>query len=155
MMNNAVFAGASPAMPHLVILYTPQLDRDTDMSVLCRKLADTMIEQRDESGQAVFPVGGTRVLAYPAAHSAVADGGAAARAQGKGDDCAFAYFNLRMGRGRSEAVKKAAGEALVAVAREHLAPVLARRPVGLTLQVDEGQEAFDGKFGNLHPLFNR
>ena len=46
-----------------------------------------------------------------------------------------------------------AGEALVAVAREHLAPVLARRPVGLTLQVDEGQEAFDGKFGNLHPLF--
>jgi hypothetical protein len=72
-------------MPHLVILYTPQLDRDTDMSVLCRKLADTMIAQRDESGKAVFPVGGTRVLAYPAAHFAVADGGAAARAQGKGD----------------------------------------------------------------------
>jgi hypothetical protein len=23
------------------------------------------------------------------------------------------------------------------------------------LQVDEGQEAFDGKFGNLHPLFNK
>jgi 5-carboxymethyl-2-hydroxymuconate isomerase len=42
---------------------------------------------------------------------------------------------------------------LVAAAREHLAPVLARRPVGLTLQVDEGQEAFDGKFGNLHDLF--
>ena len=67
----------------------------------------------------------------------------------------FAYFNLRMGRGRSEAVKKRAGEALVAVAREHLAPVLARRPVGLTLQVDEGQEAFDGKFGNLHTLFDK
>jgi 5-carboxymethyl-2-hydroxymuconate isomerase len=141
-------------MPHLVILYTPQLDRETDMNALCRKLADTMIAQRDESGKAVFPIGGTRVLAYPAAHFAVADGGAAARAQGQGDDCAFAYFNLRMGRGRSDAVKRAAGEALVAVAREHLAPVLQRRPVGLTLQVDEGQEAFDGKFGNLHPLFN-
>ena len=142
------------AMPHLVILYTPQLDRETDMGALCRKLADTMIAQHDESGQAVFPVGCTRVLAYPAAHFAVADGGAAARAQGNGDDCAFAYFNLRMGRGRSEAVKRAAGEALVTVAREHLAPVLARRPVGLTLQVDEGHEAFDGKFGNLHALFN-
>ena len=141
-------------MPHLVILYTPQLDRDTDMGALCRKLADAMIAQRDEAGTPVFPIGGTRVLAYPTAHSAVADGGAAARAQGKGDDCAFAYFNLRMGRGRSDAVKRQAGEALVAVAREHLAPVLARRPVGLTLQVDEGQEAFDGKFGNLHPLFN-
>ena len=101
----------------------------------------------------MFPIGGTRVLAVPAAHHAVADGGAAARAQGKGEDCAFAYFNLRMGRGRSDAVKKAAGEALVAMAREHLAPVLERRPVGLTLQVDEGQEAFDGKFGNLHALF--
>src|SRR5262245_36143073 len=142
-------------MPHLVILYTPQLDRETDMSALCRKLADTMIAQKDETGQAVFPIGGTRVLAYPAAHHAVADGGAAARAQGKGDDCAFAYFNLRMGRGRSDAVKKHAGEALVAAAREHLAPLLARRPVGLTLQVDEGHEAFDGKFGNLHPLFER
>ena len=141
-------------MPHLVILYTPQLDRETDMSALCRKLADAMIAQRDEAGQAVFPIGGTRVLAYPAAHFAVADGGAAARAQGKGDDCAFAYFNLRMGRGRSDAVKKAAGEALGAVAREHFAPLLARRPVGLTLQVDEGHEAFDAKFGNLHPLFN-
>ena len=62
-------------MPHLVILYTPQLDRDTDMTALCRKLADTMIAQRDESGKAVFPVGGTRVLAYPATHFAVADGG--------------------------------------------------------------------------------
>ena len=166
-------------MPHLVILYTPQLDRETDMSALCRKLADTMIAQRDEAGQAVFPIGGTRVLAYPAAHFAVADGGAAARAQGQerrtaapkalappwgdgpqgqggmvAEDCAFAYFNLRMGRGRSDAVKKAAGEALAAVAREHFSPLLARRPVGLTLQVDEGQEAFDAKFGNLHPLFN-
>jgi 5-carboxymethyl-2-hydroxymuconate isomerase len=33
--------------------------------------------------------------------------------------------------------------------------VLARRPVGLTLQVDEGHEVFDAKFGNLHPLFNK
>lgn len=131
-------------MPHLVILYTPQLDNETDMDGLCRKLADTMIALKDEAGKAVFPLGGTRVLAYPAAHHAVADGSR---------DCAFAYFNLRMGRGRSDLVKKQAGDALVAVAREQLGPVLARRPVGLTLQVDEGQEAFDGKFGNLHALF--
>jgi 5-carboxymethyl-2-hydroxymuconate isomerase len=133
-------------MPHLVILYTPQLDGETDMGALCRKLADTMIGLRDESGKAVFPVAGTRVLAYPAAHHAVADGS---------HDAAFAYFNVRMTRGRSEAVKQAAGEALVAAAREHLAPVLARRPLGLTLQVDEGSEAFDGKFGNLHALYAR
>jgi 5-carboxymethyl-2-hydroxymuconate isomerase len=149
-------------MPHLVILYTPQLDAETDMTLLCRSLADTMRRATDEAGKPVFPVGGIRVLAYPAAHSAVADGGAAALAAagaagGTGHtagDLAFAYFNLRMGRGRSPAVKHAVGEALTAAARAHLAPVLARRSVGLTLQVDEGPEAFDAKFGNLHALFN-
>jgi 5-carboxymethyl-2-hydroxymuconate isomerase len=131
-------------MPHLVILYTRQLDAECDMDALCRRLADTMLVQRDEQGGPVFPTGGVRVLAYPAAHHAVADGSG---------DHAFAYFNLRMGRGRSEAVKRSAGEALVAAARAFLAPVLARRAVGLTLQVDEGPEVFDGKFGNLHALF--
>lgn len=131
-------------MPHLVILYTPNLEAETDMSGLCRALANTMLQVKDDSGAPVFPVGGTRVLAYPAAHFAVADGSG---------DHGFMYFNLRMAQGRSPAVLQAAGQALVAAAREHLAPVLARRHVGLTLQVDEGHEAFDGKFGNLHPLF--
>lgn len=131
-------------MPHLVILYTRQLDAECDMTALCRALADTMLALRDEAGRPVFPTGGVRVLAYPAAHSAVADGSG---------DHAFAYFNLRMARGRSEAVRQRAGEALAATAREYLAPLLARRRVGLTLQVDEGPEVFDAKFGNLHPLF--
>jgi len=131
-------------MPHLVILYTKQLDAETDMGTLCRSLADAMLAVGDESGQAVFPTGGVRVLAYPAAHSAVADGSG---------DHAFCYFNLRMARGRSADVHRRTGEALVAAARAHLAPLLARRAVGLTLQIDEGAEVFDGKFGTLHPLF--
>ena len=133
-------------MPHLVILYTPQLDTECDMTALCRSLANTMLTVRDEAGAQVFPAGGTRVLAYPAAHSAVADGSG---------DHAFCYFNLRMGRGRSAATQQAAGQALVATAKAHLAPVLARRPVGLTLQIDVGAEVFDAKFGNLHPLFTQ
>jgi 5-carboxymethyl-2-hydroxymuconate isomerase len=133
-------------MPHLVILYAPQIDRETDMGALCRALADTMLEQRDEAGAPVFPVGGTRVLAYPAAHHATADGSG---------DHAFCYLNLRMGRGRSAAVHQRVGEALVATARAHFAPLLASRPIGLTLQVDEGPEVFDAKFGNLHPLFTK
>ncbi len=131
-------------MPHLVILYTPQIERETDMSVLCRKLADTLLQVRDEAGAQVFPTGGTRVLAYPAAHHATTDGSG---------DHAFCYFNLRMGRGRSADVHRHCGEQLVATARDHLAPLLATRPIGLTLQIDEGPEVFDGKFGNLHPLF--
>lgn len=133
-------------MPHLVILYTPNLDAETDMTALCRRLADAMATVRDDADRPVFPTGGIRVLAYPAAHYAVADGSG---------DFGFCWFHLRMGRGRSAAVQQAAGQALTAVVREHLAPVLARRAVGLTLQIDEGPEVFDAKFGNLHPLFSK
>jgi 5-carboxymethyl-2-hydroxymuconate isomerase len=133
-------------MPHLVILYTRQLDAEADMSALCRQLADAMLTVRDEAGAPVFPVGGTRVLAYPATHSAVADGSG---------DHAFCYLNLRMGRGRSAATQQAAGRTLAEAARAFFAPVLARRAVGITLQIDEGPEVFDAKLGNLHPLFNK
>ena len=52
-------------MPHLVILYTPNIELETDMPALCRTLADTMIEQRDEDDKQVYPTGGTRVRFKP------------------------------------------------------------------------------------------
>jgi 5-carboxymethyl-2-hydroxymuconate isomerase len=134
-------------MPHCVILYTPNLEALTDVSALCRKLADTMLAIHDEAGKQVFPIGGTRVLAYPAAHYAVADG--------KGD-YAFMYLNVRMAGGRSEAVKKDAGDRLMAVVKEHFAPIFDREPVGITLQIDESPgQVYDGKHSSLHPLFNK
>jgi 5-carboxymethyl-2-hydroxymuconate isomerase len=145
-------------MPHLVILYTPNLDRPaaeggTDMTALCRALADVMLAQRDEAGAVVFPPGGIRVLAYPAAHYAIADGGAAGRAAGGSGDYAFVYLNLRMARGRSAAVHAACGRALEACVRQHFEPLFARGGVGVTLQIDEGHEVFDAKMSTLHPLF--
>lgn len=133
-------------MPHLVILYSANLDKETDMTALCRAMADAMLTLRDEEGKQVYPTGGTRVFAYPAAHYAVADG--------KGD-YAFCYLNVRMARGRSDAVKKNVGETLIAVARTHFAPIFDKRPIGVTLQVDEGLEVFDAKHSSLHPLFNK
>ena len=133
-------------MPQLVILYPPNLEAQTDMTVLCRSLADTMLAVKDEAAVQIFPTGGTRVLAYPAAHFAVADGKA---------DYAFVYLNLRMGRGRSAATHKRAGDALLMATRTHFQPVFTRRHIGITLQIDEGQEVFDAKHSNLHPLFSR
>jgi 5-carboxymethyl-2-hydroxymuconate isomerase len=138
-------------MPHLTILYTPNLDRPaseggSDMSALCQALAETMIAQRDEAGQPVFPVGGVRVLAYPAAHFAVADGTG---------DYAFVYLNLRMARGRSATVHEAVGRALDARVKAHFEPLLATRHIGLTLQIDEGPEVFNIRNSSLHPLFNK
>lgn len=147
-------------MPHLVILYTSNLDQPateggTDMGALCRALCDAMLAVRDEAGSQVFPTGGTRVLAYPAAHSAVADGGAAGMAAGLGSDYAFVYMNVRMAKGRSAAVHQRVGEALQAVVKARFATQLATRPIGITVQVDEGHEVFDAKNSSLHPLFNR
>ncbi|WP_342244268.1 5-carboxymethyl-2-hydroxymuconate isomerase [Pseudomonas sp. OTU5201] len=134
-------------MPHLVLLYTPDLEREADIGGLCRALADRMLEQRDEAGRQVFPTGGTRVLAYPAAHAAVADG--------KGN-YGFLYANLRMGAGRSPAVHKQVGDALLAVLRGHLDALLEQRPIGITLQIDESPgQVFDAKHSSLHPLFQK
>lgn len=134
-------------MPHLVLLYTPEIERDVDISSLCRALADCMLEQHDEAGKAVFPTGGTRVLAYPAAHAAVADGKAS---------YGFLYANLRMGTGRSKAVHQQVGDNLMQVLRAHLSGLLEQRPTGVTLQIDESpSQIYDGKHSSLHPLFNK
>jgi 5-carboxymethyl-2-hydroxymuconate isomerase len=131
-------------MPHLVILYSGNLEGAADFDELCRVLADEMLKARDEKGHHVFPPGGVRVFAYPATHYAISDGKR---------DYAFAYLNLRMGRGRSAPVQAAAGEKLLGIARTFLEPLLNERLLGVTLQIDEGQEVFSGRFGNIHPLF--
>jgi len=134
-------------MPHCVILYTPNIEPKTDMGALCRKLADTMLTVCDEAGKQVFPTGGTRVFAYPAAHYAVADG--------RGD-YAFVYLNIRMGAGRSAAVQKTAGDRLMDAVKEHFAPVFEKELIGITLQIDESPgQVYDGKHSTLHPLFNK
>ena len=134
-------------MPHLVILYTPNIEAETHMSTLCRALADCMLAQRDDEGRQVYPTGGTRVLAYPAAHYAVADG--------RGD-YAFVYLNVRMGAGRSASVQKRIGDALLDVTKAHFAPIFDTRHIGITLQIDESPgQVYDGKHSNLHPLFNK
>ena len=134
-------------MPHCVILYTPNVEAKTDMARLCRTLADEMLTILDEAGKQVFPTGGTRVLAFPAAHYAVADG------QG---DYAFVYINVRMGAGRSDAVKKDAGDRVLARVKSHFAPIFEQSPIGITLQIDESPgQVYDAKHSSLHPLFNQ
>ncbi|WP_372659101.1 5-carboxymethyl-2-hydroxymuconate isomerase [Hydrogenophaga sp.] len=147
-------------MPHLVILYTPNLDQPAaeggaDMRGLCRALCDAMLTVHDEQDRQVFPTGGTRVLAYPATHFALADGGAAGEAAGQGGDYAFVYLNLRMAKGRSAWVHQRVGDVLNACVKERFAEQLRQRPIGITLQVDEGHEVFDGKNSSLHPLFQK
>ena len=79
-------------MPHLAIQYTPNLESKTDMTALCKKLANVITRITDETGKHIFPTGGTRVLAYPAAHFAVAD---------SSRDMAFIYLQRHLQKSKS------------------------------------------------------
>ena len=127
-------------MPHLTIEYTANLDAAADMPGLCRTLAATIVALRNDEGAPLFPVAGTRVLAYPAHSFAVADGE---------PDRGFIYMNMRIMAGRSEAMKQRAGDAVLAAASAHIETVFATRAVGLTLQLDEGAPVYEGKRNNL------
>ena len=141
-------------MPHIIMNYSANLETLSDMQMLCNALADTLLSQRAEDGSQVFPTGGVRVFAYPAAHCAIADGGAAAMASGGNGDYGFVYINLRMGRGRSPLVHTKVGDALLATASAHLDALFRTHHLGLTVQIDEAPgQVYDAKHSTLHPLF--
>ena len=122
-------------MPHVVVQYTLNLETQVDMPALCREIADALIAVRDEKGGPLFPVGGTRVLAYPAQVYAVA---------------------VRIAGGRSDAKKKEAGDAVLAKVQARFALAFERKHVGVTIQVDESPgQVYDAKHNNLNPLFNK
>jgi len=131
-------------MPHVTIQYSANLDPEANIGVLCAALATVICDQRDGEGRRVFPVGGTRVMAYPSAAYAVADGA---------PDRAFVYLNVRIAPGRAPQLVAATGQALMDAVRRHFASLVATRPLGITLQIDESAPVFDAKHGSLHPLF--
>lgn len=127
-------------MPHLKIDYSANLDDCADIGTLCQALAARLAGMHDRRGQPLFPRAGTRVLACPAPHHAVSGGRA---------EFAFMYLNLRITPGRDKSLIDGAGDALLATVKEHFAPLLAARPIGVTLHIDEVAPAYEGKYGNL------
>ena len=122
-------------MPHLRIDYTGNLGPYAGMDDLCQALASAMAALSD-GGKPVFPLPGTRVLAYPAPFHSVADGHAGN---------AFVYLNLRITPGRTPAVITSAGDALLAVAREHFDRLELGVPIGITLHIDEMAPSYEGR----------
>jgi 5-carboxymethyl-2-hydroxymuconate isomerase len=125
-------------MPHLTIDYTPNLAQHSDIDALCTVLSHTLVSLQHE-GKPVFPLYGTRVLANPATHYAVADG-----ERGR----VFVYLNLRITPGRSAQLVNTVGETLLAAAHAHLAPALAQLPVRVTLHIDATPPLYEGKFAS-------
>lgn len=123
-------------MPHLTIQHSPALGERHDMAALCAALRQVMI------AQGCFPVGGIRVRAWPTPAEALADGH---------PDNAYADMLLRMGAGRPDAVKRAAGAALMAAAEAFFADDLATPHMMLALEIIEIDPEFSWKTNTIHP----
>ncbi|MCB1368517.1 MAG: 5-carboxymethyl-2-hydroxymuconate isomerase [Rhodobacteraceae bacterium] len=108
-------------MAHLSIEYSANLEPAIDMAAFCEVARAAM------AATGTFPVAGIRVRAFRADHVAIGDGGA---------DLGFADMVLRMGRGRDEATRLAATEAIYAAMERWLDGRL-DMPFALSLEVLE------------------
>jgi len=127
-------------MPHLTIDHSANLSSTGDFQSLCRKLAGCLIEQRTD-GKPIYPRAGVRVRAFAADAWCIADGSL---------EAAYVHAALKIGAGRSEATKRATGDALFAIMKAHFADHYERCGLALSLEIEEFGEAGTWKHNNLH-----
>jgi 5-carboxymethyl-2-hydroxymuconate isomerase len=122
-------------MPHIVIEYSANLDGALDM----QRLVNAMHETALKTG--VFPPGGARTRAARREHYRVADGR---------PEAAFIHVMARVGAGRDEATRKAAGQALFDTLTAETKAVFEARPLALSFELAEIPDAFKWKKNNIH-----
>ena len=127
-------------MPHLTLEYSANLAGEENLGQLCNALAHCLDAQR-ENGQRIYPLGGIRVRALRCEQYCIADGR---------PDAAFLHASLKIAAGRSDAAKKATGDALFALVKQHFATEFEQRGLALSLEINEFSETGTWKHNNLH-----
>jgi|SRR5580700_10980190 5-carboxymethyl-2-hydroxymuconate isomerase len=133
-------------MSHMTLEYSANLRAGGRFGELCRRLAQCMTELRAE-GAAVYPPGGVRVRAIACEDYCIADGTLG--------DAGFVHAILKIGAGRSDAVKQATCTALFDIMKAHFAEQFAKQGLALSLELNEFSEAGTLKHNNLHARFKR
>jgi 5-carboxymethyl-2-hydroxymuconate isomerase len=114
-------------MAHATVEWTANLDREFDLQGLLQLIAHDM----RENSQGVFPVGGIRIRGIRLTDYVIADG--------LGQDDGFINIDVKMGAGRSAEFRKAYFDALFSRIRDHLGDLFDRRPLALSLYVEEAE----------------
>jgi 5-carboxymethyl-2-hydroxymuconate isomerase len=122
-------------MPHLIMEYSANLDDALDLQHLVKTLHAAALKT------GVFPIGGIRVRVARRDVYLVADGD---------PENAFIHLMARIGRGRDLATKRQAGEAIFAALCDELAPVFAKRGLGISFEIVEIDGDLSFKKNNLH-----
>lgn len=124
-------------MPHLVLEYSANLEPGVDVAALIRAVHEAALET------GMFPIGGTRTRAARRDHYRIADGH---------PDNAFVHLSARIGAGRADEAKRAAGEHIFAALKAALAETFDARPLAISFDMAEIDPALSFKHNNLHAI---
>jgi len=128
-------------MPHFIVEYTSNIKHEADIPGLLSKANAVLIAQ-----DGVFPIGGIRSRAIELLDYRMADGEA---------DYAFVHATLKIGAGRTDAVKKKACDELFRMIKDHFASLYAKRYLALSMELAEFNEGGSYKHNNVHARFNK
>jgi 5-carboxymethyl-2-hydroxymuconate isomerase len=123
-------------VPHMAIEYSANLDSKVDMDELCALVSRTILDT------GLFEPGAVRVRAFRAEAYAVAD---------RLPENGFIDMNFRIGKGRSAAERKRAGEAIFSAASAHLAKLFETPHFALSLEIREIDAELSWKKNAIHP----
>ena len=125
-------------MAHAIVEWTDNLTGDFDI----RALLGLIAEQMREGADGVFPPAGIRVRGIKLTDYVIADGRNAADA--------FINIDVKMGAGRSQDFRRQFFDGLFERVKQHLGDVFERRPLALSLYVEE---AGGWKHNTIHKRF--
>ena len=119
-------------MPHIWIEYSGNLALDTQ--ALMRTVQDAAV-----GDGSLFPLAGARTRALRVDDCLIVDGH---------PDNAFVHVVLRIGHGRNAEQKAALGERVFQALSAALAPQMAARPLGISMQIEEADPVLNYKLNN-------
>ncbi|MGF6160110.1 5-carboxymethyl-2-hydroxymuconate isomerase [Ensifer sp. KUDG1] len=123
-------------MPHLTIEYSGNLDTKVDFARLCRTVHRTILST------GLFELGAVRVRTIRSLDYAIAD---------LLPENGFIDMSFRIGRGRTEAEKKATGEAIFKAVSDELSELFATPHFALSLEIREIDPDLSWKKNAIHP----
>jgi len=121
-------------MPHQIVEYSANLETRISISELIELLHETA------AGIDAFPRGGLRTRAARREFYRIADGHS---------DNQFLHLTWKLGHGRSEEIRREAGEQMFGVLCDFLEPVSATSPLAISFEIQEIHPVLTFKKNNL------
>lgn len=123
-------------MPHFTIEYSANLEGRVDFDHLCQEVHKTIL------ATGLFEIGAVRVRAIASDHYAVAD---------LLPENGFIDMSFRIGHGRSQGEKKAAGTAIFDAVTQELTSLFDTPHFALSLEIREIDPELSWKKNAIHP----